>query len=362
MPIRNFFIVLYTTILAFCSLYAPQPLLPLLSTEFGVTADQAALLISVTLLPLGIAPILYGFLLESFSASTILKIAVFLLAVTESFFLWVDNFWVLVFIRGIQGLLLPAIFTALMTCISQSSDPQRVRRKIAFYVAATIIGGFSGRFIAGVMATYFHWQYAFLLIMSGLFIAFGLLFLLKNPGHIAFIRPTPKDLLTTLTNRVFRRIYAIIFLVFFCFAGLLNLLPFRMVSLDAEISEFSITLMYSGYLMGMVTTLMASQLSRWWEDIMGWILLSLMGYLLAIVLFSIPNIHMMFVAMFLFCGSMFLAHALLAGYLNQLATHHKGIANGLYISAYYLGGSLGAYYPVYFMGLLVGTDLLAGSV
>lgn len=50
------------------ALYTPQPLLPVLATEFGVGEARASLLISVAMLPLAIAPIAYGFLLQRVSA------------------------------------------------------------------------------------------------------------------------------------------------------------------------------------------------------------------------------------------------------------------------------------------------------
>src|SRR5690606_6997113 len=52
---------------SFTVLYAPQPLLPLLAAELGVGCPAASLLITVTLLPLSIAPVAYGFMLESVS-------------------------------------------------------------------------------------------------------------------------------------------------------------------------------------------------------------------------------------------------------------------------------------------------------
>jgi YNFM family putative membrane transporter len=39
------------------------------------------------------------------------------------------------------------------------------------------------------------------------------------------------------------------------------------------------------------------------------------------------------------------AHALLSGYVNTLAKSKKGIANGVYISFYYLGGTIGSFAP-----------------
>jgi len=51
--------------------------------------------------------------------------------------------------------------------------------------------------------------------------------------------------------------------------------------------------------------------------------------------------------MFLLCGAMFLTHATAVGYLNQHASGHQSVVNGLYVSFYYGGGAIGSYFPGY---------------
>jgi YNFM family putative membrane transporter len=52
--------ILFLTVLGFGSLYTPQPLLPSLAAHFGVDAGEASLLITLTMLPLALAPLFYG--------------------------------------------------------------------------------------------------------------------------------------------------------------------------------------------------------------------------------------------------------------------------------------------------------------
>ncbi len=61
--------VLLATVLGFGCLYAPQPLLPLMAAEFGVSAQRASLLITLALLPPAVAPLLYGYVLEGVAAA-----------------------------------------------------------------------------------------------------------------------------------------------------------------------------------------------------------------------------------------------------------------------------------------------------
>ena len=62
---RNLVIALIATIVAFSTLYTPQPMLPLLAETFAKSAGETGLLITVTLLPLAIAPIVYGYFLQA---------------------------------------------------------------------------------------------------------------------------------------------------------------------------------------------------------------------------------------------------------------------------------------------------------
>tara|TARA_E500000178_G_C17010135_1_gene750105 strand:- start:1228 stop:1500 length:273 start_codon:yes stop_codon:yes gene_type:complete len=75
-------IFLYLSIMiCFCVLYAPQPMLSELAERFMVSKPEAGLLVSVTLIPLAIAPLSYVIFLKQLSALTILKWALPLLAI-----------------------------------------------------------------------------------------------------------------------------------------------------------------------------------------------------------------------------------------------------------------------------------------
>ena len=89
--------ILFNTILALSVLYAPQPLLPVLSQQFEISREAAAALITVTFIPLALAPLAYGYLLETVSPVRVLKIAVPLLALTELLFAGTSSFPLLIF-------------------------------------------------------------------------------------------------------------------------------------------------------------------------------------------------------------------------------------------------------------------------
>src|SRR5210317_1681999 len=174
---RNLVVALIATVIAFSTLYIPQPMLPLLAQQFDVSTGEAGLLMTLAMLPLAVAPVLYGYFLQAIPARLMLQIALSLLALNQVCFVFVDQFWQLLGLRLMQGLLLPAIFTALMTYCASMAPPQMVRGAMGFYIGATITGGFIGRLVGGFFASYFDWHSAF--VVMGLMQLLPLLMLIR---------------------------------------------------------------------------------------------------------------------------------------------------------------------------------------
>jgi YNFM family putative membrane transporter len=337
--------IVVVTILTFFVIYGPQPLLPLLAETYNVTRTDTALLITVTMFPLSLAPITYGYVLEAVPAVRLLRLSVLVLAVATLAFGLANSFPALLGLRFFQGLLLPAVLTSLMTYIANLRNGQQLQQLMSVYIAATITGGYLGRLLSGLNATFFDWHLFFLLLSAALLATVIPLGRLDTQAEIHGARPTPRLLLTTLRTGSLARIYGIIFCMFFIFAGLMNFIPFRLVELWGNPSELMVGLIYTGYLVGLVTSLGSA-----------WIITRLGGeqrtlqagvtiYLAVLLATAFAGGWGLFGLLFLFCGAMFLVHATAAGWLNRQTTAGTGVANGVYISAYYLGGVLGSYLP-----------------
>ncbi len=339
--------ILFTTLLALSALYLPQPLLPVLSTEFGVSRETAALLTTIAFIPLSLAPLFYGALLESVSARRMLRWAVLLLAITEGLMFLVEPFAWLMGLRLLQGLLIPAVLTALMTYTSQVTSKNDMARAMSWYIAATILGGFAGRAISGMIASLFHWRYSFLLLGVGLLVAWVWLGRIADAGSVKLTRPNLKTIVKVLSDPTVRTTYAMVFCFFLVFAALMNYLPFRLTELSTNADEFRIGLAYSGYLMGIAASLNAVRIHRLCGGAERVMVGALGFFIVALMIMLIPQVWAMVGGMFLLCGASFLTHATATGYLNRYLSEYKGVVNGLYVAFYYGGGAVGSYLPGY---------------
>lgn len=295
--------------------------------------------------PLGVAPLLYGYLLESFSARKMVRWALFLLGVLEIFFALAGDFVTLLTIRGVQGVIIPAILTSLMSYISFTSAKEKVQHAIAAYIGATILGGFLGRFLSGLCTDLFGWRFFFFLLGLLLLLC---CFLLKNmvrDAKMHYARPRPAEIIQLLRSRPFFWLYLSIFCLFFVFAALMNFLPFELKRLVPSFGETGIGVLYMGYSMGILVSLNTGRIIQRFGSEVNAIGAGTIVFALATLCFMIENYVVMFIAMFFFCAGLFTAHSLLSGYVNKLAQQNKAIANGLYISFYYTGGTLGSFLP-----------------
>ncbi len=356
--------LLFATFVAFCALYAPQPILPGLALEFDLSPSDASLLISATLLPLGLAPIFYGYLIEAVPARFLLLSALSVLILGQLMFAMADSYSLLLTSRVLQGLSFPAAFTAIMTYCSTTAKPNTIKRIIGYYIATTIFGGFSGRLISGMLASTLGWRITFFALAAALSAAWLLLY--RQPGNskINFTKLDFKSIKVVLSHAPYRNGLLTIFFVFFTFASMLNALPFRLKDIDPTISDFTISSVYAGYLIGVVVTLKSAWLSRLFGNEMRVVQSGILIVTLATAVFSITNTYFSILLMFAFAGGMFMVHSILSGHLNHLSVKHKGVVNGLYISFYYAGGSIGSWVPTIIYknaGWLAFTAILTAS-
>ena len=221
-------IILLLTAVAVSILYAPQPILPILASDFGVSETDSALLITLCMMPLGLAPLFYGYLLEGMSARRMLVIATSILAVCQLLISISEQWLLLILYRTLQGLCIPAMLTALMTTMTTACRHEHVRHAAAWYVAATIVGGFTGRALTGIVTQAFNWHVA--LSMWGIMLTLMLIGIYRMPYDTeASFRKVHLDVFTQVISiSGIRHAYIAIFCVFFVFAAMLNVLPFQL--------------------------------------------------------------------------------------------------------------------------------------
>ena len=99
----------FATVTVFADIYITQPILPLLSREFGVPAPTAALTISVVVLMIALVSNAWGPLADAFGRKPVMVWSCALLALPTLLCAGAPTLSALVFLRALQGILLPGV-------------------------------------------------------------------------------------------------------------------------------------------------------------------------------------------------------------------------------------------------------------
>ncbi|MEG2172553.1 MAG: MFS transporter [Desulfovibrionaceae bacterium] len=345
---RDFLCLLYVTVWTFAVLYAPQPLLSAIHSDYPTLSESTiTLLMTVALFPLGIGPLVYGSFLSSISARKVLLVCVTLLSMAEFGLFYCTQFEFMLACRLVQGLLIPAILTCLMAYIGAHSQGAELQRAMAVYIGVSILGGLVGRVLGGIVASVFSgWRYAFLMCSIFLLLALIPLWSMKAEAQTHFVRIRVREFWDILRTKGMPNLLLIDCMGFFVFAALTSVLPFYMQSHWGGFAEWHIALMYLGAGVGVIIAFSAHSIQKFFGGEIRTILAGVCIYCLTMPLFLCPNVWMLFLANCLVCAGQFAEHSTSPGLINRLSTHDKAAVNGLYLSTYYAGGALGSYLPI----------------
>lgn len=337
-------ILIYIIAIVLSVMYATQPIQPLLAVEFKIDVIKASSFTAVILFSLAVAPIIYGYILEKFSAIMMLKSAIIILFITNIFLGFSDSYEIFFAIRAVEGLVIPAILTSIMSILA-NIDKKNVKFNMSIYVASTVFGGIVGRVLSGFIATNFGWRWVFFTLSFELLIALLFVYKINYKGETNLIKANMSDVMSILKDKRFIMVYLLMFAIFFVFVGLLNMLPFRVKELNPNATETQIGLMYLGYSTGIVVSLISGKIVKFFGGEINTILFATAFFAFITVFFISTNISFMFFLLFMFSIGMFTIHSISSGLANTIKEDKKSLTSGMYLTFYYIGGSMGSILP-----------------
>jgi YNFM family putative membrane transporter len=293
---------------------------------------------------LAISPIFYGYILEKVCAKKMLSIASFVLLITNIFLGLADSYEMFLFFRFCEALVIPAILTSLMSILA-NIDKVNIKFNMSIYVASTVFGGLVGRIFSGFIATKFSYEFVFYSLSAALLLSLFLIRKLDYEGDATIVKPKLDDILIILKDRRFVLIYFIMFCMFFVFAGVLNVLPFRVKQISESFSEFQISLLYLGYGMGILVSLGSKKIIDFFKNEINTIIVAISFFLFIAIFLTNQDIIYLFILLFLFCIGMFTVHTVSTGLANSMKSSQKSLTSGMYLTFYYLGGATGSFIP-----------------
>src|ERR1700730_6871697 len=330
----------------FLHLYAPQALLPELAREFGVGAAQISALITAGTLAIALTAPFTGAAADVLGRKRRITAAMFAVTVPMVMATISTNVETIIAWRFIQGLLLPPIFTVVLAYIGDEWPPAEVAGVAGLYVSGSSFGGFCGRFIPGVLADLVGWRFAFL-ALAALGLAGAVLVAMKLPRERRFVRSegflaSGLQMLRHLRNPQLVATYAVGFGVLFIFIAIFTYVSFHLAAPPYNFSASLLGALFFTYLVGtLCAPLTGRAVMRFGRRIfmIGVIAIWMAG--LALLLASPVVVIVFGLALCAGCGM--LCQATSTGYVTASVHEGRSSAIGLYVSCFYIGGTVGGH-------------------
>jgi YNFM family putative membrane transporter len=338
------------TLAVFADMYATQPLLPLLSREFGIGAATAGTSISVVVAAIALGSGLFGPLSDVFGRKRVLVTSGFVLAVATLACALAPSFSMLLVFRGLQGLAVPGISAVAVAYIGDNFPRERTGSLVGIYVAASGMGGLFGRVVAGVLSARFDWRMPFYAYAAFTLLgAVGMLLTLRRDAPAR--GRTNRGLFDAYAamsrhaaNRPLLGAFCIGALIFFAFIGVFTYIPYLLSAPPYRLGTETVSLFYFAYLAGVVVSPISGGLSNRYGArrlMAAGICIAAIGVLMTLV----SHLAIIALATVVLATGMFTVQAIAPAFVNITAERNKGAANSLYQVFYYGGAVFGSTLP-----------------
>lgn len=343
--------LLMVSIAGFCTfldLYATQPLLPQLRHIFHASEAAVSLTVTATTLAVALAAPFAGALADRFGRKPVITAAIFGLTLPTLLAAVSAGLDQLIAFRFLQGLFMPGIFAVTMAYISEEWAEGGAGGAMAAYVTGNVLGGFTGRFVTGLIADHGSWRMAFE-VLAVMNLLGGIAVLRWLPASRRFLRDANRgaslrNIAEHLRNPILIATFAAGFNVLFTQVATFTYITFYLSGAPFHLGTTALGSLFLVYLIGVVTTPIAGR----WIDRAGHrvtFIVAMAASTAGILLTLIHALPAVVAGLALLCCGVFVCQSAGSSHVGVAARHARSVATGLYVSFYYIGGSVGASLP-----------------
>jgi MFS transporter, YNFM family, putative membrane transport protein len=330
----------------FAQLYSPQAVLPLISSDLGVGAAHAALIISASTVGLAIGVIPWSALADRIGRVKAITMSVSGATLVGMLVPFAPTFGLLMAGRFIEGLLVGGVPAIAVAYLTEEVDRAHAARAAGTFVAGTTIGGLLGRLVSSPVAEFAGWRIGVftVAVICGM-AAMGFVKLAPEPKGFTPASRHAANPEGSLAHRLAANLrsprqlvlFAQGFLLMGGFVALYNFLGYRLTAAPFHLAPSLVSLVFLAYLAGTWASSRAgAEAARFGRRRVLLTSVAIMMVGVAITLSS--NVFAILLGLVVATAGFFGAHSTAAGWTGQAAPVGKAQASSLY-NLFYYGGS-----------------------
>lgn len=328
----------------FALLYCVQPILPVLSQQFGVSPAESSVSLSLSTALMALGLLFTGPLSDAIGRKSVMVTSLTLAALCTLVSATMSSWHGILLMRALTGLSLSGVAAVGMTYLSEEMHPRVVAFSMGLYISGNSIGGMSGRLLSGVLTDFFSWRIA-IGVIGACALAGALMFwkILPASRHFRPASLRPRSLLLNFRlhwrDKGLPLLFAEGFLLMGAFVTLFNYIGYRLLSAPWSLSQAVVGLLSVVYLTGSWSSPKAGAMTSRYGR--GPVMIAATAVMLSGLLLTVfSSLWIILPGMMLFTAGFFAAHSVASGWIGPRARRAKGQASSLYLFSYYLGSSV----------------------
>lgn len=336
--------IVFCGLCSFLDLWATQSLLPMLAAELNATPVAVSLTVSMPPLAIALVAPWVGVIADVFGRKRVIAAAMFILVVPTVMVGYSTTLTGIVFWRFCQGLFVPPIFAGTVAYIADEFPLKEATGATGLYTAAGVFGGFLSRFLTALLAAHLGWRGAFLgLALLTLCFASGVALLMpaeRGFMRAASLRGSAGQMLQHFRDKRLVATYSVGFCVLFTFITIFTFVAFKLAAPPFGLSTAALGSLFVTYLAGVITAPLVGR-GVVWLGRPRLVLTSLAIWAVGLLLTLLPSLIAVIAGLAIAAAFGFICQACSTSYVALTARQARSSAVGLYVTFYYLGGSVG---------------------
>ncbi|PPK42858.1 YNFM family putative membrane transporter [Trinickia symbiotica] len=328
----------------FALLYCVQPLMPLFSESFHVSAASASLALSLTTGLLAVSMLIAGVLSETWGRKPMMVGSLFMSAALAALSAILPHWHALLATRALMGVALSGLPAVAMAYVGEEMHPRSLGVAMGLYVGGTGLGGMAGRLLTGVVTDFWGWRAA-VMTMAVLAVFCAIILSRYLPASRHFTRrplrlmPVARTYALQLHDGALPWLFAEGFLLMGAFVTVYNYVGYRLIAPPFSMSQTGIGLIFAVYLCGIVSSAWVGSLSeRLGRQTLLPATLGLM--LLGTALTRANSLPVIIAGIAVLTIGFFGSHSVASAWIGARARSSKAQASSMYLFAYYVGSSV----------------------
>lgn len=328
----------------FALLYCVQPLMPLLSREFGLTPAQSSWSLSVSTAALALSLLLASAVSDRIGRKPVMVAALLVAALMTILCACASNYPQLLVTRALLGFVLGGMPATAMAYLAEEIDGPSLGLSMGLYISGSAFGGMAGRLVTSLLSDHSSWRVA-LATLGALGVLSAAEFWRSLPRSKHFtpsgrgLGGLPAGLRLHFADAGLPWLFCLSFLLMGCFVSVYNYISYRLLAAPFSLGHSIVGAIALLYLLGIFSSVWAGRLA----DKLGrrGVLWAVMALMLAGLLLTLVSSLLLIVAgMALFTFGFFASHSVASSWVGRRARAPQALASALYLFFYYLGSSL----------------------